>query len=82
MNADRLINELKTAGIGCREFFWPMHEQPVFRQESFFALADDLPVSSRIARKGLYLPSGVSLTREKIATVCSLLRDILLRLVK
>ena len=82
LNADRVIEMMKAERVGCREFFWPMHEQPVFKSESFFGSPDMFPVSSRIARKGLYLPSGVSLTRKQISTICSLLRDILRRLIK
>ena len=43
-------------------FFWPMHEQPVFRKMGLFA-GISCPVAERIARRGFYLPSGVALTR-------------------
>ncbi|MBF95328.1 MAG: aminotransferase DegT [Myxococcales bacterium] len=82
LSASKLIAELKKGGIGCREFFWPMHEQPVFAEENFAASPKDYPVSSRIARKGLYLPSGISLTEKQINTVCSVLLKTLSTLVE
>jgi len=75
--ADELINQLKMKGIGCREFFWPIHEQPVFKKESFYSDKDDFPISSKIARRGLYLPSGISLRKDEIDAVCRILKDIL-----
>ena len=77
LDADMIINRLKLRGIGCREFFWPIHEQPVFKNESFYSDKDDLPISSKIARRGLYLPSGISLGKDEIETVCKILREIL-----
>jgi perosamine synthetase len=62
--------------IGTRPFFWPIHEQPVFRREGRFAgLA--LPVSERIARRGFYLPSGLGLTRDQMERVAEAAHAIL-----
>ena len=77
LDADEMINRLKLQGIGSREFFWPIHEQPVFKNESFYSDKDDFPISSKIARCGLYLPSGISLGKDEIVAVCRILRDIL-----
>lgn len=75
--AQEMINRLNLEGIGCREFFWPIHEQPVFKNENFYSDEDAFPVSSKIARRGLYLPSGISLERENIEAVCKILMEIL-----
>ena len=77
LGADEMINRLKIRGIGCREFFWPIHEQPVFKNEGFYSDKDDFPISSEIARRGLYLPSGISLGKDEIEAVCRILKDIL-----
>lgn len=70
MDAVDLAAKLGTAGIGTRPFFLGMHEQPVFRQMGLFA-GGRYPVAERIARQGLYLPSGMTLTASDIETVCA-----------
>ncbi len=67
------LNEL---GVGTRPFFWSMHEQPVFRKMGMFA-GESYPVAERIARRGLYLPSGLALTDEQIERVASAVKEIL-----
>ena len=59
---------LAKAGVGSRPFFWPMHEQPVFRNRGLFA-GENHPVAERLARRGFYLPSGLALTEAQMSTV-------------
>lgn len=59
------MNRLKQWEIGTRPFFWPMHEQPVFRKKRMFA-DECYPVAERLARRGFYIPSGLALTSEQI----------------
>ena len=75
-DADEAIKRLDKLGIGARPFFWPMHEQPVFRRMGLFA-GDRHPNAERIARRGFYLPSGLALTDEQIVRVADGLRRIL-----
>lgn len=63
-DAEEAMRRLGAQGIGTRPFFWPMHEQPVFRKMGLFE-GVRCPVAERIARRGFYLPSGVALTREQ-----------------
>jgi perosamine synthetase len=77
LDADQVIKKMKSIGIGCREFFWPMHEQPALKNEDFFGTPDQYPVSSRIARRGLYLPSSATLSKDEISKVCISLKKIL-----
>jgi perosamine synthetase len=65
LEAMRRLGEL---GIGTRPFFWPMHEQPVFRRMGLFD-GVKLPVAERIARRGFYLPSGLALTEGEMDRV-------------
>jgi len=69
LDAEGFAKKLAEKGVGTRPFFWPMHEQPVFQKMGFFK-NDQHPVAERLARRGLYLPSGLSLTDDQIATVC------------
>jgi perosamine synthetase len=61
------MGELK---IGTRPFFWPMHEQPVLLKMGFFP-DERYPVAERLARRGLYIPSGMALTEEQIELVAA-----------
>ena len=60
--------KLKDKGIGSRTFFWCMHEQPVFRNMGLFE-GETYPNAERLARKGLYIPSGLALTDEQMNAV-------------
>ena len=53
-----------------------MHEQPVFRQRGMFN-GESYPVSERLARRGLYLPSGLTITGAQIDSVCEAVRQVL-----
>lgn len=61
-DADAAMRALAAAGVGTRPFFWPMHEQPVFRRRGWFR-DQRFPVAERLARHGFYLPSGLGLSR-------------------
>jgi perosamine synthetase len=61
---------LRERGIETRPFFLGMHEQPVFRSTGLFDDDERHPVAERIARQGVYVPSGLDLTEELIAEVC------------
>jgi len=67
-NAESFANRLKEKGIGTRPFFLGMHEQPVFHKIGLFK-NEHHPISERIARQGLYLPSGLTLTKQQIDEV-------------
>ena len=74
-DADEAMKRLAARGIGTRPFFWPMHEQPVFRRMGLFQ-GVQCPVAERIARRGFYLPSGLALCDEEIARVSSACRTL------
>lgn len=74
--ATEAMTRMATAGIGTRPFFWPMHEQPVFRKMGLFA-DESHPVAERIARRGFYIPSGVALTDGQIERSAGAVKDML-----
>lgn len=75
-DAKEAMHRLATRGIGTRPFFWPMHEQPVFRRMGLFANVS-CPVSERLARRGFYVPSGMALTESQIHEVAEAVREIM-----
>jgi perosamine synthetase len=59
---------LKQLGVETRPFFLGMHEQPVYHDMGLFK-GERHPVCERIARRGLYVPSGLALTLDQIERV-------------
>lgn len=76
-DAKEAMRRLGQRGIGTRPFFWPMHEQPVFRKSGMF-VGVVCPVSERLARRGFYLPSGLALTDSQIHEVVDVVKEVLL----
>jgi len=76
LDAGDIMRRLGEKKIGARPFFWPMHEQPVFKKMGLFA-GESYPVAERIARRGFYVPSGLALTDEQIRRVVECLHRIL-----
>lgn len=60
---DQLISDLKQKGVETRPFFTPLHQQPVLLEQPH-RLTGTYPVAEMISSRGLYLPSGPSLTPE------------------
>ncbi len=75
-DAAEVMTRLKEYGIGSRPFFWPMHEQPVFRKMGMFP-GESYPVAERISRRGFYIPSGLSLTEPQMERVAEALREVM-----
>ena len=72
-----MINSLKKRGIGTRPFFIGLHEQPVLIKKKLVNRSNNFPVTERISRQGLYLPSGMTLTDKDVNTVISAIIEIL-----
>jgi perosamine synthetase len=75
-NAAEAMKELAIVGVGTRPFFWPMHEQPVFRKMGLFA-GVSCPVAERLARRGFYIPSGLALTDEDMERTAESLKQVM-----
>ena len=76
MDAPQFAQRLRERGVDTRPFFLGMHEQPVFHKRGLF-LNEHYPVAERIARQGLYFPSGLTLTEEQLMRVCDAVREVL-----
>lgn len=75
-DADEAMERLRRQQIGTRPFFWPMHEQPVFRRLGLFA-GISCPVAERLARRGFYIPSGLALSDAQMDRVSEVLHQVL-----
>ena len=69
MDAVEFARQLAELGVMTRPFFLGMHEQPVFQGMGLF-LDEHYPIAEHIARQGLYLPSGMTLTEAQLEQVC------------
>lgn len=75
MTGKELMQQLHQEGIGTRAFFYPMHQQPVLLRMGLFK-NEQYPVAERLARQGIYIPSGLALTQEQMKTVSDKLKKI------
>jgi perosamine synthetase len=76
MDAVEFARLLFAQGIETRPFFLGMHEQPVYTSLGLFK-GEKYPVAEWIARQGLYLPSGLTLTERQLDEVCLAVEKIL-----
>lgn len=71
------MKRLAEEGVGCRPFFYPMHQQPILHKMGAIAESDRCPVAERLYQRGLYIPSGLALTEEQIRSVAAAVRRVL-----
>ena len=74
------VKKLGEKGIGSRTFFWCMHEQPVYVNRGLF-IDEKYPVAERLARRGLYIPSGLALTDEQINRGADVVKQLIAELI-
>lgn len=76
LNAIKLSKDLKKKGIETRPFFYPMHMQPIIKKLKLIDKNEKFPVSEKIYRYGLYLPSGIGNTFNEVKEVVKQLKII------
>ena len=76
LDATEFARQLRALGVETRPFFLGMHEQPVFHDMGLFK-NQSFPVSERIARRGLYVPSGLALSLDQIERVSDAVHQVL-----
>jgi perosamine synthetase len=74
---DAVMAAMKERGVETRAFFCPMHRQPVFQRSDprFPDVSGEYPVSDDLWKRGLYLPSGLGLTRSQVEEVVEKLAE-------
>lgn len=73
---DRILEELKENGIGCSNYFSPIHLQPFYR-EMFGYKKGDFPITEKVSERTIALPFFNNLTEEQIDYVCENLMKII-----
>jgi len=76
IDRDTLRMKLKEKGIDTRDYFIPLHRQPVFKNV-LTSKKISYPVSDDLSKRGLYLPSGLAITDKQIKTVTDTIKQML-----
>ncbi len=73
---NRVLDALRARGIGCRNYFAPIHLQPFYRER--FGLREGMfPVTESVAARTIALPFHTHLDEGQVARVAQALREAL-----
>jgi perosamine synthetase len=73
---EKVMNELRAGGIGCNNYFPPIHLQP-YMVEKFGYQAGDFPVCEYVSARTLALPFYSQLKARQVNQVCDVLEKAL-----
>jgi len=76
IDSDVLASSLKARGVDTRPFFYPLHLQPLLNEYSW-GKQTGLPVTERLAKQGIYLPSYIGITNDDIEYVVEQLHSLI-----
>ncbi len=76
VDRDGILNQLRSEGIGCSNYFSPIHLQP-FMAEQFGYKPGDFPVTERISQRTIALPFCNNLSMEQAEIVGKALKTAL-----
>ena len=76
MTALNLSKKLLKFGIETRPFFWPMHQQSIFKKLKLFK-NQNYPNSTYLSKYGLYVPSYFLLKKKEINKISNIINKIL-----
>jgi perosamine synthetase len=73
---DRVIEGLKSKGIGCRNYFPPIHLQPFYREEYGYG-PGDFPITESVSERTVALPFHPGVTEAEVDRVVETLRELI-----
>ena len=59
----KVMEQLKRRGIETRNFFWPLHQQPILKKMGYFKNSKH-PNAEFLSKNGFYIPSGLSISQK------------------
>jgi perosamine synthetase len=71
LSAKEMQTKLKSLGVETRRFFCPMSLQPVV-SSGINTQENSYPISNLLWNRGIYLPSGLGITKNEIENVVSI----------
>ena len=72
---ETVIKKLLNKGIQCRDFFWPMHKQKIFKNIIKFK-NKKFPVADLLSKNGFYIPTGMNITKKEIKYISTSINKI------
>jgi perosamine synthetase len=78
IDRDEIAKRLEARGVPVRPYFLPIHLQP-YMAERFGYQEGDFPVTEDLGKRGLAIPFSGVMTEEQVDTVCTVLRDVLMK---
>ena len=78
ISLNTFMKSLKRYGIETRNFFWPLHQQPILKKMGFFKNVK-LPVAEYLSKNGLYLPTGLAITSAQQKYVIDKIKKIIFK---
>ncbi len=73
---DLILNKLREKGIGCSNYFTPIHLQPFYRK-MFGYKKGDFPITEKVSERTIALPFYNNLKEEQIDYICENLKKII-----
>ncbi len=71
---DAVLAHLRDAGIGCNNYFVPIHTQP-YIMEMLGTKEGDFPVTERLAERTIALPFFANLSEQQVARIAETLKN-------
>lgn len=71
IDRDEFLQKLKLAGVDNRPFFYPIHQMP-----PYVSTRGSFPIAEDLSRRGLNLPSAVTLKDAEIDLICDIIKDL------
>lgn len=71
MTRDELLELLKENGIQARPFFLPVHNMKPYSENK----CGNMEMTVEVSKKGINLPSSVSLKEEEVRRICEIIRE-------
>jgi len=73
---DLILNKLEEKGIGCSNYFSPIHLQPFYRK-IFGYKKGDFPITEKVSERTIALPFYNNLKEDHVDCVCKNLKEII-----
>ena len=70
---DKILGHLRENGIGCNNYFTPIHLQPYIAKQ-LNCREGDFPITEKVAQRTIALPFCNNISRQQAKTVCAVLK--------
>ena len=69
---DEFIKKLKEKNVDSRPYFYPISDMPMYKNNNIFT-----PITHKIYKRGLNLPSYFDITEKQVNYICKVVRELL-----